>query len=265
MNSSISYLLKDELIHSVKSGEYVLSDEAYQTLEPFKVRRAVFFAAGFGSRLVPVTYNTPKPLIRVNGVRMIDTLLDAVIAKGITDITIVRGFLKEQFDTLLYKYPKLKFVDNDAYNEANNISSAFLVRDLFENTLILESDLILSDPSIIRKYESSSNYRAKKVDLTDDWCFETKAGIITKVKIGGENTHEMVGLSFWNKKDGKQLAIDIEKAYKSPGGKELYWDEVPVKHYINNYVTSVVEVPHNSIIEVDTYKELCVFDPIYKI
>ncbi|NLW15415.1 MAG: winged helix-turn-helix transcriptional regulator, partial [Erysipelothrix sp.] len=197
VNTAIKSLIEEGLVELDSVGVYTLSNKAYELLEPYKVKRAIFFAAGFGSRLVPVTYNTPKPLIRVNGVRMIDTLLDAVIAAGIEDITIVRGFLKEQFDTLLPKYPMLKFIDNDAYNEANNISSAYLVKDLFANTLILESDLILSDPSIIRKYEYTTNYRAKKVSRTDDWCFETKADLITKVKIGGEDVYEMVGISYW--------------------------------------------------------------------
>ena len=93
-------------------------------LEPYRVKRAIFLAAGFGSRMVPLTFNTPKPLVRVHGVRMIDTLLDAVVAAGIEEIIIVRGYLAEQFDQLLYKYPNIKFVENVAYNDANNISSA---------------------------------------------------------------------------------------------------------------------------------------------
>lgn len=265
VNSAISFLIEKGYVDSTKNSEYIIKEKAYHALEPHKVQRAIFFAAGFGSRLVPVSYNTPKPLIRVKGVRMIDTLLDAVLAAGINDITIVRGFLKEQFDTLLPKYPMLKFVDNDSYNEANNISSAFLVKDLLENTLVLESDLILSDPNIIRKYEYKSNYRSKEVDRTNDWCFDTKSGVITKVKIGGENTHEMVGISFWDAKDGKKLSEDIEKSYKSPGGKEKYWDEVALKDHIENYSINVYPVTHDSIIEVDTYSELCDIDGIYKV
>ena len=57
----------------------LVTEKGYAALEPYRVRRAVFLAAGFGSRLVPITLNTPKPLVRVNGTRMIDTLLDAVM------------------------------------------------------------------------------------------------------------------------------------------------------------------------------------------
>ena len=70
----------------------VITNKGIVALEPYRVKRAIFLAAGFGSRMVPLTFNTPKPLIRVNGVRMIDTLLDAVVAAGIEEIYIVRGY-----------------------------------------------------------------------------------------------------------------------------------------------------------------------------
>ena len=74
-----------------------VTEEGREALEPYRVRRAVIFAAGFGSRMAPVTLDTPKPLVKIGGVRMIDRLLDALTARGITDITVVRGYKKEQF------------------------------------------------------------------------------------------------------------------------------------------------------------------------
>ena len=50
---------------------------------------------------MPITLNTPKPLIRVQGRRIIDSLLDAVYAAGIEEVYVVRGYLAEQFDQLL--------------------------------------------------------------------------------------------------------------------------------------------------------------------
>ena len=48
-----------------------------------KTERAVIMAAGFGSRLMPVTKETPKPLIKVNGVRMIDSVIKSLHKNGI--------------------------------------------------------------------------------------------------------------------------------------------------------------------------------------
>ena len=97
----------------------VITEAGIQALEPYRVKRAVFMAAGFGSRLVPITLNTPKPLVRVKGKRIIDSLLDAVVSVGIEEIYLVRGYLAEQFDQLLYKYPMIRFIENPAYNDAN--------------------------------------------------------------------------------------------------------------------------------------------------
>ena len=40
-----------------------------------KVRRAIIMAAGVGNRMRPVTLETPKPLVKVNGIRIIDTVI----------------------------------------------------------------------------------------------------------------------------------------------------------------------------------------------
>ena len=48
-----------------------------------EVKRAIIMAAGLGNRMKPVTLDTPKPLIKVNGKRMIDTIIDALNQNGI--------------------------------------------------------------------------------------------------------------------------------------------------------------------------------------
>ena len=120
---SINKIVKD-LTEKNLVADGRITANGLEVLEKYRVKRAVFIAAGFGTRLVPLTFNTPKPLVRVHGQRIIDGLLDACLAAGIDEIYIVRGYLAEQFDQLLYKYPMLKFIENPDYNEANNISSA---------------------------------------------------------------------------------------------------------------------------------------------
>ena len=241
-----------------------VTEAGYAALEPYKVKRAVFIAAGFGARLVPITLNTPKPLVRVKGTRMIDTLLDAVVAAGIEEIIIVRGYLGEQFDQLRYKYPNIKFVENPFYNEANNISSALLVRDLLQNAYVLEADLVLSNPALITKYQYTSNYLGVPTDLTDDWCFETKNRVITKVKVGGNNCHHMFGISYWTEEAGAKLCDDIKKVYEMPGGKERYWDQVPLEYCLRNYTVEVRECTFNDIVEIDSFADLKKIDPAYR-
>lgn len=244
-----------------------ITEEGIKALEPYRVKRAIFMAAGFGSRMVPVTLNTPKPLVRVKGKRIIDTLLDAVISAGIEEIYLVRGYLAEQFDQLLKKYPKIVFIENPIYNETNNISSAFFARHLLANSYVFEADLLLYNPKLITKYQYSSNYLGVPTERTDDWCFMTdKNGVIKKLSVGGINCHHMYGLSYWTQEDGEKLAHHLAEVFNSvPGGKEKYWDQVALEYYISEYKISVRECSFSDIVEIDTFNELKKIDPLYAI
>ena len=113
VNKTILLLLSKKYIDE----QNMITEKGLKALEPYKVKRAIFLAAGFGSRMVPITLNTPKPLVLVNGKKIIETLLDAVIKAQIPEIIIVTGYLKDQFEILLKKYPNIKLVYNDKYNE----------------------------------------------------------------------------------------------------------------------------------------------------
>lgn len=177
--------LKQLVSEGLLDEKQQVTTKAYTLLEPYKVKKAIFMAAGFGSRMVPLTLSIPKPLIKVNGKRIIETLLDAVLAAGIEDISIVRGYQAEAFDMLLSKYPMIKFIENPTYNEANNIGSALKFKDLMTNAYVLESDLVLYNPELIRKYELHTNYIGKYVNYTNDWCFDVEDEIIRRVNSAG--------------------------------------------------------------------------------
>lgn len=247
----------------VRDGK--ITAEGLKALEPYRVKRAVFIAAGFGSRLVPITLNTPKPLVRVKGKRIIDSLLDAVVAAEINEIYLVRGYLGEQFEQLLHKYPMIKFIDNPMYNESNNISSVYFARELLAGSYVFEADLLLYNPKIITKYQYCTNYLGVPTPRTDDWCFITdSSGYIKKLAVGATDCAHMFGISYWTEEDGKRLAAHVAEVFENaPGGKERYWDEVALRYYINDYKVAVRECSFNDIIEIDTFNELKKLDSNY--
>lgn len=242
-----------------------ITSNGRNALEPYRVKRAIFIAAGFGSRLAPITINTPKPLVRVHGKRIIDSLIDACLEAGINEIYIVRGYLAEQFDQLLYKYPMIKFLENPVYNEANNISSSLVARYLLPNAYVFEADLLISNPKIIKKYHYTSDFLAIKKEHTDDWCFEVKDGIITEEKVGGVDCWQMVGISYWNEADGRKLSQDIAEVYATPDGKKCYWEQVPLVYRKENYAVEVCECFAEDIVEIDTFCELKAIDKTYDV
>ena len=244
-----------------------ITSRGMDALEPYRARRAVFIAAGFGTRLVPITFNTPKPLVRVHGIRIIDRLIDACLGAGIDEIYIVRGYLGELFDQLLYKYPMIKFLENPVYNEANNISSALVARYLLSNAYVFEADLLISNPAIIKKYHYTCNFLGIRKQRTDDWCCIVKDGIITEEKVGGEGDDiwQLVGISYWNDEAGHRLSQDIQEVYASPGGKERYWEQVPLVYRKDHYNVEIRTCFDEDIVEIDTFNELKAIDKTYDV
>lgn len=242
-----------------------ITQQGIDILENYRVKRAVIVAAGFGSRLVPITLSVPKPLVRVKGKRIIDSMLDALIEAEIEEIYIVRGYLGKQFDELLTKYPNIKFINNNNYNSSNNIGSVLIAKDYLKNSYVLEADLLLYNKNLIKKYQYSSNYVGIPVKETDDWCFYLNNKIISRVAIGGKDCYKMVGISYWTEKDGEQLSKDILTIWNSPGGKERYWDQVPLEYCKNNYKLSLRKCNQEDIIEIDTYNELKAIDSSYDV
>lgn len=267
LNIECKYLEKlilDNMV-SEDSLKYSLTDKGINSLEKFRVKRAVIMAAGFGSRMVPITLNTPKPLVNVNGKRIIDSIMEAIIKAGIEEVILVRGYLWEQFDVLKYKYPDIKFILNDKYNEANNISSALLARDYLSNAYVLEADLLINNYEIIRKYEYNTNYTGRYCEHTDDWCFKTEDGIVKELLVGGDNVYHMYGISYWTKEDGKKLADCIEKTFNMKDGKQKYWDEVSMRVFKDEFNINVRPCFDDDVIEIDTFEELAMIDERYKI
>lgn len=264
VNQLLTRALADGTVSADDENGYRLTDEGFSALQPYKVKRAVIMAAGFGSRLMPITLNTPKALIRIQGRPMIETMLDAIVAAGIPEIVIVRGYLGEQFDVLLKKYPMIRFVENPDYQEMNNISSAMKVKELFGNAYVLDSDLYLRNPSLIRPYEYCASYVGVHMDQTDDWRLIVKNGLITGMKIGGKDCYHMYDITFWTEEDGKKMEQLLPVLFNLPGGKQCYWDDVPLTHFNDQFHIEPRPCNEGDIIEIDTLSELMQLDPVYK-
>ncbi len=84
-NKLINYLINDGYIEA-KEHNYILAEKAVNLLEQYRVDNAIIMAAGFGSRFIPLTYETPKGLLEVFGERMIERqikqLLDVLDCMG---------------------------------------------------------------------------------------------------------------------------------------------------------------------------------------
>ena len=243
-----------------------ITDKGLEALEPYRVTKAVVMAAGFGSRMMPATSDRPKPLVTVNGVRILDTLLDALVGVGITDITVVRGYKKERFDDLLTKYPFLKLVDNDIYDQTNNISSAMAVLDSIDTCYLCEADLYITNPEIITKYQYASNILGSYSLETDDWSFQLDDnGHIINYQKGNKYCWNYYGISFWTKEDSAKMRSDFKQVYEEEeGGRDYFWEFIPLVLRKEKYAVEIRQCNKSDIMEIDNYYELAELDPSYR-
>lgn len=245
---------KDELLS--------VSDKGILELEPYRVKKAVILAAGLGSRLLPATSDKPKPLVSVNGKKIIETLLDSLMSVGIDDIIIVRGYKKDKFDELLVKYPFIKFIDNNRYDRENNISSVIAALDEIDGCYLCEADLYISNSNIITQYQYSSNILGAYSLETDDWSFKMLDGYISDYKKGNTYCYNYYGISYWTAEDSKKLRLDWKDIYLK--NKDVFWEEVPLIYKKENYKVEIRQCLKSDVMEIDNYYELAELDHSYR-
>lgn len=230
-----------------------------------QVERAIIMAAGLGNRMHPLTLETPKPLIRVNGTRMIDTVIQALRENEITEIYVVVGHLKEQFQPLEEQYPGLKLIENPYYNTCNNISSLYVARDHIENAIILDGDQIIRNPAILSREFVRSGYNCIWTDEnTEEWLLTVEDDLVTHCsRTGGKGGWQLFSVSRWTAEDGRKLKKHLEMEFTQKQNRQIYWDDVAMFCYPQEYRLGIRPMNREDMIEIDNLSELISVDSSY--
>lgn len=140
--------------------------------------QALILAAGTGSRLKQYTEKVPKCMVPVNGVPMIERVVDAIVAAEIKQLYIGLGyksevlkeFIAKTFDQKRLEGMKIDFIENPVYDKTNNIYSLWLARQAFseDDTILLESDLVF-DKGLIKNLVQAKERNLAVVSHYEDW------------------------------------------------------------------------------------------------
>lgn len=230
------------------------------------VKRAIIMAAGIGKRLQPITLTIPKPLVRVNGVRMIDTIIQGLNEQGIREIYIVVGYLKELFAVLQEEYPGVRLIENPWYDICNNISSLYVAREHLEDVIILDGDQIVYNKDVLAPEFSRSGYNSVWIDgETDEWLQTVEGGVVTSCsRTGGKGGWQLYSISRWTAEDGRKLRAHLELEFQERHNRQIYWDDVAMFCHFGDYELGVWPMTAGDIVEVDNLNDLAALDCSYQ-
>lgn len=246
-----------------ENTKYLLTELGKKKLEEYRVTNAIIIAAGFGSRFVPLTFETPKGLLEVFGERMIERQIKQLHEAGIFDITIMVGYLKEKFDYLIDKFG-VKLIYNPEYSTKNTLATLYHCRHLLDNTYILSSDNWIRE-NIYHSYEPEAWYSSVYMKgQTSEWClFTDRKGRITRAEIGGKDSYVMYGPVYFDRTFSKKFVPLLEEYYHRAGTENFYWEQVLIENF-DKLSISIFKQPDENVYEFENLEELREFDEKYQ-
>lgn len=208
--------------------------------------QAIILAAGMGKRLGEYTQNNTKCMIKVNGVTLIERLLQQLDnisgPSKLNKVVIVTGYegqkLKDFISTLDVSVP-LEYVDNPIYATTNNIYSLYLAKDylLEDDTLLFESDLIVED-EVIERIVSAAYPNLALVSKFESWMDGTVVTLdkednikqfIPGSKFSYEETeayYKTVNIYRFSREFSRTHYVPFLTAYSKALGNNEYYEQV---------------------------------------
>ena len=251
---------KELIVH--EEGTYKITDAGLDWLEQFRVDNAIILAAGFGRRLVPFTFDIPKGLLKVNGTPIINRQIEQLIEVGITDITIVVGYLAEKFEYLIDEY-NVKLVYNSEYSTKNNFVSLYCVREQLKNSYILVADDWMEN-NVFHTYEPRSWISCIYSEVeTEDWrAVVGPRDLIIRMEFGAEDDWVMVGPAYFTCEFSQKYLKFLEEYYTRPGTQDYFWEHI-VKENIDELPIHINRQDASNVYEFELLDDLRAYDPTY--
>ena len=243
-------------LHNLKNQGYInednkLTDKARKDLNNKSPQNAIILAAGLGMRMVPINMQIPKALIEVKGEILIERIIKHLHDTGITEIYVVVGFMKEEFEYLIDEYG-VKLIVNDEYSHKNNLHSLYLAASHLKNTYIVPCD-IWCEKNPFNKYELYSWYMVSdRMDKNSDVRVNRKWELVRSE--GEETGNRMIGITYLLEEQSKIVQKQLERFDKISSYNESFWEIALYES--NRMVVQARVVNAKRYVEINTYEQL---------
>lgn len=227
------------------------------------IRNAIIMAAGTSSRFVPLSYEIPKGLLEVKGEVLIERQIRQLREAGISDITIVVGYMADKFQYLKDKFG-VTIVLNEDYSRYNNTSSLIRVVDKLGNTYVCSSDNYFPSNVFLESPDTSYYSALYASGETKEYCIQSdESNNIKSVAVGGRDSWYMIGHVYFSASFSKRFKEILIEEYKKEETKHAYWEDVYIKHLKSLPEMKIHRYKDDDIKEFDSIDELRIFDNSY--
>ena len=168
---------------------------------------------------------------------------------------------------MLKKYSGIELIENPFYDSSNNISSLYVAREHLGDCIILDGDQIVYDYKVLNPYFEMSGYNSVWSEKeTDEWLQQvTEDGFVTSCsRSGGKNGWKLYSVSRWTEEDGLKLKTHLEKEFVELKNRDIYWDDIAMFLYPQEYRLKIWPMEENDIVEIDSLEELLSIDDSYQ-
>ena len=122
--------------------------------------KAIFIAAGEGSRMGILTENIPKPLLDVNGSSILERQIKLLNKFGINEIIVITGPFSEK-----YQFNNIKYINDNKFKEHDQLGSLFVAsKEIQDDLLIIFADIIF-DESILKQILNNNSEISIAIDM----------------------------------------------------------------------------------------------------
>lgn len=214
-------------------------------------KNAIILAAGFGMRMVPINTETPKGLLEIKGERLIERTIRQLHEVGITEIYVVVGFMKEQYEYLIDEYGVDLIVAPD-YATKNNLHSLKTAVDHLSNSYIIPCD-IWCEKNPYSRNELYSWYMVS--DMVDDDStvrVNRKQELVVQKEQAGGNA--MIGICYLLEAEAAVVRERLEELGRDSRYDGAFWEETL---YQKDRMIVTARVVHAAdAVEINTYEQL---------
>jgi choline kinase len=230
--------------------------------------RAIIIAAGKGTRLWPLTKNTPKSLLDVGqGLTLLEAQLHSLAENNIHDVVIIVGYRAEQIEAKVKEYEKdfnIRTVYNPFYDCSNNLLSVWMARHFMDQDFITINGDDMFTPEVIRTLLQSQENITMVIDEKeqyddDDMKIVKANGQVLKVSKQipiAEANGESVGIIKFSG-HGPQIYVHmLEEMVRHPENRNVFYLQA-IQQIINKgYPVHYVVCNPNDWGEIDFHPDL---------